>query len=499
MRLPRWPGSASSKGGAAGRRPPYSLFGEILDWMLAPLLFLWPISIIATHHVAQGIADKPYDRALEANVAAIARLMQVDAMGRVTVNFPAPARALLRADEEDAIYYQVIGPRGELVVGDAELPPPPPEPAEDEEHPARALHFADLEIAGEDVRIARRRFLLPEGKGEAIVQVAETRNKREALASRIVTGVLLPQFLVIPATVVLVWLGLTRGIAPLNRLQALIRRRRPADLSPIEPASVPEEVRPLIVAFNDMMQRLDENLQAQQRFVADAAHQMRTPLAGLKMQTELALSEHDPQELRESLQRIHTSAERAAHLINQLLALARAEASSHGPSGLERIDLEQLVREVATEFVPRALHKGVDLGVETTGWPLAVDGMPVLLREMLKNLIDNAIKYTPSGGHVTVFSAYDAARPRVALLGVQDDGVGIPAEDRERVFERFYRVLGSGVEGSGLGLPIVREIADLHAATIRLEAGPDGVGTRFLIEFPRAGEPVGPHPQAMGE
>ena len=247
------------------------------------------------------------------------------------------------------------------------------------------------------------------------------------------------------------------------------------------------------------MQSLDENLQAQQRFVADAAHQMRTPLAGLKMQTELALSEHDPQELRESLQRIHTSAERAAHLINQLLALARAEASSHGPSGLERIDLEQLVREVATEFVPRALHKGVDLGVETTGWPLAVDGMPVLLREMLKNLIDNAIKYTPSGGHVTVFSAYDAARPRVALLGVQDDGVGIPAEDRERVFERFYRVLGSGVEGSGLGLPIVREIADLHAATIRLEAGPDGVGTRFLIEFPRAGEPVGPHPQAMGE
>nr|WP_242533125.1 sensor histidine kinase [Niveibacterium umoris] len=464
--------------------------------MLAPLLFLWPISIIATYHVAQGIADKPYDRALEADVAAIARLIQVDAKGRVSVNFPASARALLRADEEDAIYYQVIGPQGDLIVGDAELPKPAPEPLVEDGRAAHPVHFADLEVGGEDVRIASRRFALPGGHGEAIVQVAETRNKREALASRIVTGVLLPQFLVIPATVVLVWLGLTRGIAPLSRLQALIRRRRPADLSPVEPASVPEEVRPLIVAFNDMMQRLDENLQAQQRFVADAAHQMRTPLAGLKMQTELALSEHDPEVLRASLERIHTSAERAAHLINQLLALARAEASSHGTSGLERIDLEKLVREVATEFVPRAMHKGVDLGIDTTGWPLTVDGIPVLLREMLKNLVDNAIKYTPRGGHVTVFTGYDAERPLVALLGVQDDGVGIPPEDRERVFERFYRVLGSGVEGSGLGLPIVREIADLHAAVISVEGGPEGRGTRFIIEFPRAGEPVGPHPGA---
>ncbi|MCX9154630.1 sensor histidine kinase N-terminal domain-containing protein [Niveibacterium sp. 24ML] len=497
MRLPRWPGAGSPRAGAGSRRPPYSLFGEILDWMLAPLLFLWPISIIATHHVAQGIADKPYDRALEANVAAIARLIQVDAGGRVTVNFPAPARALLRADEEDAIYYQVIGPRGEVVVGDAELPLPPPEPEAADDAPERPLRFDDVEIAGEEVRVARRRFLLPDQAGEAIVQVAETRNKREALASRIVTGVLLPQFLVIPATVVLVWLGLTRGIAPLSRLQGLIRRRRPADLSPIEPMSVPEEVRPLIVAFNDMMARLDENLQAQQRFVADAAHQMRTPLAGLKMQTELALSESDPQVLHESLGRIHLGAQRAAHLINQLLALARAEASSHGPSGLERIDLELLAREVATEFVPRAMAKQIDLGVETTGWPLAVDGIPILLREMLKNLIDNAIKYTPQGGKVTVFTAYDAERPRVAVLGVQDDGIGIPPEDHARVFERFYRVLGSGVEGSGLGLPIVREIADLHAATIRLESGPERRGTRFVIEFPRAGEPVMAPPTAF--
>ncbi len=479
MRLRRW----REHKGANGARTPYSLFGEILDWMLAPLLFLWPISIVATHHVAQNISNQPYDRALAENVAAIARLLSIDAAGRIVASVPPQTRVLLHADEDDAVYFQVIGPDGKVIVGDAELPGLHDKPAG---KPGDAVQFRDAELGGEDVRVASRWVVLAEKP--VLVQVAETRNKREQLTSRIVTGVLLPQFLVIPASVLLVWLGLSRGIAPLNRLQTLIQRRRPADLSPIDPSGVPEEVRPVIIAFNDMMLRLDENLQAQRRFVADAAHQMRTPLAGLRAQTELALTETDPVALRTSLEGILISTQRAARLINQLLALARAEASSSASSLFEPIELEALVREVAAEFVPRAIEKGLDLGAETSGWPLVIDGSPVLLRELLRNLVDNAIKYTPRGGKVTVSSGFDPERPLAATIAVQDDGPGIPPEDRDRVFERFYRVLGSGVEGSGLGLPIVREIAELHGGKVYLADSPEGRGACFCVEFPRSGE-----------
>ncbi|MCE1185402.1 MAG: sensor histidine kinase N-terminal domain-containing protein [Zoogloea sp.] len=454
-----------------------SLFGEILDWMLAPLLFLWPISIIVTHNVANSIANQPYDQALAVNVKAIARLVTLE-NGRPRVNFPEPARLILRADEDDTVYYQVRGFKGELLAGDKEIPnaTPPDTVVPD------LVQFRDETIADEEVRVAYQ-ILQPIASQPSrlvLVQVAETRNKRSTLASRVVTGVLLPQFAIIPIAVILVWMGLSRGIAPLNRLQSLIRRRRPSDLSPIEVGGVPEEVRPLIIAFNEMMARLEENLQAQQRFIADAAHQMRTPLTGLRMQTDLALMESDPAQIHRSLQQISQSAERASHLINQLLSLARAEASYEKIYAVEQVDLEALLRPMLTDFVPRALQKGIDFGLETTDQPLLIDGNPVLLGELLKNLIDNALKYTPVGGCVTVRTI----ATEKAIVEVEDTGVGIPEADRERVFERFYRVLGSAESGSGLGLPIVREIAELHRAKVSLSPNPAGQGTIVQVVFP---------------
>ncbi len=471
----------SDKSGAEARKsgPPNSLFGEILDWMLAPLLFLWPISIIVTHNVADNIANQPYDRALADSVRALARLVTLEG-DEVVVHFPAPPRALFRPDQDDVVYYQVADEGGRTITGDGEIPLP----ATARFVLGEEVLFRDEVIHGEETRVAYR-YLRPESPDSGplvLVQVAETRNKRSDLASRVVTGVLLPQFAIIPLAVVLVWVGLSRGIAPLSRLQSFIRRRRPTDLSPIAPASVPEEVRPLIVAFNDMMARLEENLQAQQRFIADAAHQMRTPLTGLKMQTDLALHETDPEQLRASLAHIADSTDNAAHLINQLLSLARAEASFEKLYAVESVDLVSVVRAVAQELFPRAQAKHIDLGVEGGEPSLLVEGNPVLLREMIKNLIDNAVKYTPRGGSVT-------ARIRVAgspVLEVEDSGPGIPEADRERVFERFYRVLGSGVDGSGLGLPIVREIAELHRATVTLDANPAGQGTLARVVFPRS-------------
>jgi len=475
---PRRRSRASDAPGADGKAF-NSLFGEILDWMLAPLLFLWPISIIVTHNVANTIANQPYDQALAVNVRAIARLVKVEA-NQAKLNFPAPARLILRADEDDTVYYQVIGLKGELLVGDKDIPPvTPPDSVEPD-----LVMFRDEQIAGEDVRVAYQFLQPPDGaRGRfVLLQVAETRNKRSTLASRVVTGVLLPQFAIIPIAVILVWLGLTRGIAPLNHLQSYIRRRRPSDLSPISVSGVPEEVRPLIIAFNDMMARLEENLQAQQRFIADAAHQMRTPLTGLRMQTDLALMETDPEQVHRSLKQISESAERASHLINQLLSLARAEASYEKIYAVERVDLENLLRTMLSDFVPRARQKHIDFGLETAEEALIIDGNPVLLAELLKNLIDNAIKYTPEGGCVTVRTiATDHA-----IVEVEDTGIGVPEADRERVFERFYRVLGSAESGSGLGLPIVREIAELHRAKVSLNPNPSGKGTIAQVVFPRS-------------
>jgi two-component system sensor histidine kinase TctE len=471
---------------------PNSLFGEILDWMLAPLLLLWPISIAATNHVAAYIANQPYDQALADNVSAIARLVTIDG-GRVAVNLPASARTLLRADDTDTLFYQVVAPNTRVIQGDKEISWPPL-PAKLE---AGKVLFRDDRIEAENVRIAYT-FIPVRDLPPVVVQVAETLRKREALSSSIISGVLLPQFAIIPLAVILVYLGLMRGIAPLRLLQERIHRRRPSDLSPIPVTRVPDEVRPVVVAFNQMMGRLEENLQAQQRFIAQAAHQMRTPLTGLKTQTEIALSETDPAQMRHALQLIAESTDRASHLINQLLMLARAEASHEKLHRVVPLDLDALARSVTEEWVVRAMAKRIDLGFEDCGRPLMINGVPVLLRELLTNLVDNAIKYTPPGGHVTV-------RTRAgnqAVLEVDDDGIGIPVEERGSVFERFYRVLGTDADGSGLGLPIAAEIAELHQARIDLLTGGNETGSLFRVSFPllteAAGGPAAPPTRHSG-
>ena len=472
------------------QREQRSLFGEILDWMLTPLLLLWPVSLALTWLVAQGLANKPFDRALEYNAHALAQLVTVQD-GRAQFNLPQPAGEILRADESDIVYYQVLGPQGEYLSGERDLPRP--QSPEDDRPLSGLVRLRDAELRGIEIRVAAIWVRLPmPGAPAALVQVAETREKRSVLATEIIKGVMLPQFVILPLAVLLVWLALARGIQPLHRLEERIRARDPDDLSPLDHRAVPLEVAPLVDSVNDLLRRLQDSLATQKRFLADAAHQLKTPLAGLRMQADLAQRENtSTEELKRSLQQIGRASVRATHTVNQLLALARAEA---GGAVLARqpVDLARLVREAVRDSVPRALEKSIDLGYEGAQPADAgvwVDGNPTLLKELARNLLDNAIAYTPSSSERPgVVTARVLADPfgHVVLLQVEDSGPGVPEAERELVFRPFYRALGTDADGSGLGLPIVLEIARQHGADVRLDdahPGQNPPGACFSVRF----------------
>ncbi|WP_343589558.1 sensor histidine kinase N-terminal domain-containing protein [Paracidovorax wautersii] len=473
------------------QREQRSLFGEILDWMLTPLLLLWPVSLALTWLVAQGLANKPFDRALEYNAHALAQLVTVQGE-RVQFNLPQPASEILRADESDIVYYQVLAPDGSFLSGERGLPPPP-----DDEKPFSAeVRLRDAELRGIDIRIAYLWVRVPlPGAPAALVQVAETREKRSMLATEIIKGVMLPQFAILPLAVLLVWLALARGIKPLSQLEERIRARKPDDLSPLDHKAVPMEVAPLVDSVNDLLRRLNESIATQKRFLADAAHQLKTPLAGLRMQADLAQREgSDTEALRRSLQQIGRSSMRATHTVNQLLALARAEGG--GVLVRQPVDLARLVIEVVRDCVPRALDRHIDLGYEGEqpgALGVWVEGNATLLKELARNLLDNAMNYTPSSadrpGVVTARVLADTFG-HVVLIQIEDSGPGVPESERELIFQPFYRALGTEADGSGLGLPIVVEIARQHGASVQLDEAHPGQlppGARFTVRF--AGRP----------
>ena len=470
------------------QREQRSLFGEILDWMLTPLLLLWPVSLALTWLVAQGLANKPFDRALEYNAHALAQLVTVQ-HSKVQFNLPQPASEILRADDSDIVYYQVTGPGRKFLSGERDLPLP-----DDDDHTAPGeVRLRDAELRGVEIRVAYIwvRLALPDAP-LALVQVAETREKRSVLATEIIKGVMLPQFVILPLAVLLVWLALARGIKPLHLLEQRIRRRRPDDLSPLDDKAVPLEVAPLVQSVNDLLTRLNDSIATQKRFLADAAHQLKTPLAGLRMQADLAQREGtSTEDLKRSLQQIGRSSIRATHTVNQLLALARAES---GGIHIARqpCNLVQLTMDVVQDCLPRAMDKRIDLGFEGAEAHMPgvwLDGNPTLLQELVRNLVDNAINYPPSSaerpGVVTARVLADTFG-KVLLLQVEDSGPGVPEAERELVFQPFYRALGTDADGSGLGLPIVREIARQHGAEVLVEAARPGAampGARFGLRF----------------
>jgi two-component system sensor histidine kinase TctE len=479
-----------------------SLFGEILDWMLVPLMLLWPLSIAITYLVAKSIANQPFDRALEDHVTILAQqVRQQD--GKPVLQLPGAARDFLRADDVDNVYYQLIGPQGEFIDGDRDIPLP----VEDERPPTWTVQMRYDTVRNAEVRIATiyvsqhldnqhisendaKTLHVKSAPRIALVQLAETLDKRVQLANQIVKGVILPELIILPMALALVWFALSRGLLPLTELQQRIRRRHPGDLSPIDSGQVPEEISPLVNSLNDMLERLASNIDMQKRFIADAAHQMKTPLAGMRMQSELALRQTSQEEIHRSLVQLAKSSESATRLVNQLLALAKAENQASDSNPLTVLNLNDVAKDVVQQWVQASFNQQIDLGFEESSQPLHVFGNDTMLREMLNNLLDNALRYTPPKGSVTVRVRGDD-EGRLALLEVEDTGPGIAPAERAHVFERFYRILGSSASGSGLGLAIVREIVELHDAEIDIFNNPRShdarlPGSLFRISIPLA-------------
>jgi two-component system, OmpR family, sensor histidine kinase TctE len=451
---------------------------QLIAWLAGPLFILWSVSTVIDYDIAKRFVNLAYDRALLEAALDIGRQVKV-ANNQIYVDLPEVAMQFLQTRESGGLYYLVSGPRDEFITGEPDLPRLPGDASVDR------VRYYDDEFRGQVIRAVALRVPVDPGTGQGAVQiqVAERITARDEFAREIILRMVLPQAVLILLAGLAVWYGVGRGLAPLSTLRREIESRSHRDLSALPEQQAPQEVQPLIRAMNDLLARLGAAISVQQRFIADAAHQLRTPIAGLKTQTELALRQSRLSDVQGTLVQLQTATERSTRLVNQLLSLARAEPGGGRDVATERLDLARLAREVTIEWVPLALGRKIDLGYDDDADALWVEGNPLLLREMLGNLLDNAIRYTPSGGQVTVRVA---GSPHGILLSVEDNGRGIPEAERGRVFERFYRVLGTGEEGCGLGLAIVREIAQSHRAEVSLTEGAGGRGTVVQVAFPRA-------------
>jgi two-component system sensor histidine kinase TctE len=450
---------------------------QVLMWVSLPLGVLWLVSAWVDYDIAKRFVTVAYDRALLESALDIGRQVRV-LRGRIYVDLPEVAIQMLRSRESGSLYYRVTGPGGEFVTGEPDLAPAAARPIG---QPA----YYDDHYRGQTVRVAVINLPVEteDLRGEVTVQVVEAQSARHELLREVLLRMALPQFLLALLALALIWFAVRRGLAPLQALRREIEQRSHRDLSALPVANVPAEVRPIVESTNALLGRLAAALDAQQRFIADAAHQLRTPIAGIYTQTQLARRQATADGIAASLQQLQNAAERATHLVNQLLTLARAEPAAESTQRLERLDLAALARDVTMEWVPRALERNIDLGFEGDSNLPAMAGDRLLLQEMLNNLIDNAVCYTQPGGRVTTRVARDHER---LCLTVEDNGPGIPEAEREAVLERFYRVLGTGVDGCGLGLAIVREIVARHGGDIHLLAATDGKGTRAQITFAQA-------------
>ena len=450
----------------------FSLKRQLLWWLLLPQLVLWLMGGVLAFRVALIYAEKAIDQSLTQSVRALARQVKPIGSG-LLVDFPKAAQAVLEQDPKDRLAYMVSSPPGSFLLGNTKLPGPGGDGAL---QPDDVPVLYEISLDGKPMRVASIELSFGDAPTEQRmrVQVAKSLAVQEAIAQELVRDVLFPLLLLGAVLGVLMHAGIRRGLAPLERLEAQLANRNAASLSPIELTQAPQEVHSLALALNQLLTTLRRSMSQEKRFLNDAAHQLRTPLAGLISQTELALTEAEPQALHERLTKVHKSAQRSAHLVNQLLSLARTEADV----ALVPVDVAALAREVAREWTPRALAAGIDLGFEGEDH-LQARADRVLLREALNNLIDNALRYCPRGASVTL--RVRATGDGECVLEVEDEGPGVQDADLPHLFERFWRA-SELPGGCGLGLAIVAEIAQRHGGSVQAHTRtPPGLVVRVVL------------------
>jgi two-component system, OmpR family, sensor histidine kinase TctE len=463
--------------------PAPSLRRTLLAWLLLPLLVIVPAAVALQYALVLQPARDAFDQALGNTALSVAAFVSED-HGQLRFDMSPQVERTIRTDQQDSIYYVVLGPNGQRLAGDPPLALNAIGMAADE------LAYFDTDIDGQRVRVAARGVAC----GDAVcqVRVGETQIKRQRVFRDSLVGTVGGVLAFALASGLSIVLAARRGLLPLQQLGEQMGQRSLDDLRPLDETRTPRELHGLVAAMNRLLERVRSGSLAQQAFLADAAHQLRTPLAGLKNEAELALAENHPPTVQATLARLNTSAARAARLSSQLLALARSDSAAAVALPTEVLDWHTIAADAAQEWVPRALAQGIDLGFDLHSAP--VQGRAFLLRELLANLLHNALAYAGTGAQVTVRCRRDG---HTAVLEVEDNGPGIAADERERLFGRFQRgraasvPLGSqqllaAVEGSGLGLSIVRDITIGAGGQVQLLDTPGGRGLLVRVSLPVA-------------
>jgi len=444
-----------------------SISRQLVFWLAVPLMLLALCGALVHYFnsVAPSVINS--DRRLKESANALMARVQVQT-GHVTIDSNPESKPPLPA--RDSIDFAVRDSDGHLLLGDADLPSV-------SMTDATAQMFAMAQVHGRNVRTLTTRF--DTRGGVIILTTADVQPAAEPAARFGLMSTLLWDFVQLDVTLVLVWVGIQLGLRPVKKLRDEIARRSALDLRPIEESSVPREIAPVVVTLNRLFVMLRTSVQFQQQFIANTAHQLRTPITGMQAQLDLLVAEPAAAPIKDRLATLQEGIRQLAHSANQLLTLARADPAVNLVAKNQTVALNTIVGEVVAKFFDRALLCNIDLGAEVQ--PVTITADPSLLDDLLSNLVDNALKYTPHGGTVTVSAGKRGGK---VFIAVEDTGPGIPENERERVRQRFYRLPNSPGHGSGLGLAIVDEIAHLYDASLSIESGPNGVGTTVLVQFP---------------
>lgn len=448
-----------------------SIRGRLLLWLLIPLIGLCGLSTFVAYKLAKTFANQSHDELLLNSADSIAGRIRRNKIGVVVADLPTAAQAILRRSGRDSSYYQIVDSKGHRLAGDSILPLP-------RNMSLEGAQFRYASIEGVPIRICRIPLHIAPSRDEIWVQYAQTLNSRKRLQNEIFLSIVAPQLLLVVLASFSAWLGICKGLAPLRRLGQLLNSREKLDLSPIELGDDPEELAPLKQALNDLFLRARHQIELQRQFVGNAAHQLRTPVTAMKTYIDYAERAKDGADLTEVIGQMSEATERVVRLINQLLLLARTEGNTDKVTGVA--DLAQAATNAGNQLVHEALRRRVQMDFEVPQIPVMVTAEQGDLEDLVANIVDNAIKYSAKDGLGKIWVSVETGRQ--PKLRVENNGEGIKDSEKQKIFERFYRVPGTQVSGCGLGLSIVVEIADRCGATINVSDRIGG-GTIFLVAF----------------